>query len=358
MAQTNSSEPDGLSQLQHVSSDIPRYTPDNSPDNSPATSSYTPQPTAHRKAQYKPQPAMGQDVRRQKALEIQKLQRLQRVNAARHLTETVLEINDASHAESDSTADIHLEHGQPAQLSNISSENDTAKEAVLAPGSAGSNAMSGVRSLYSKSLVMQPEPLIEIPSDLVTGWISMVFPQGERCLLVSANGKTTSRGIKGHRIDTFLSCLPGGSYASVSPRQNKPCIFDCIYHAPTQTYYALDILMWNGAPVHECDTDFRQYWLHSRLSEVDVGRIIMANQRRIVPIQAYGCTVDELRMQLAQAESNALAAGMFLLNRQCFYSAGESTPLFCTIVFPDRLLESTAVSQSLGVLQTWLISNP
>ncbi|KAH9272166.1 hypothetical protein BASA83_005505 [Batrachochytrium salamandrivorans] len=301
-------------------------TPDNSPDNSPATSSYTPSTTAHRKAKYKPQPAMGQDVRDRRHWKYR-------------------------------TATTPEEHGQASTIIHISSEERYSKGSCFSTRISSSNAMSGVRSLYSKSLVMQPEPLIEIPSDLVTGWISMVFPQGERCLLVSANGKTTSRGIKGHRIDTFLSCLPGGSYASVSPRQNKPCILTAYtMHQPKP------ITRW----IFSCGTG-HQFTNATRISDSIgytpgylryVGRIIMANQRRIVPIQAYGCTVDELRMQLAQAESNALAAGMFLLNRQCFYSAGESTPLFCTIVFPDRLLESTAVSQSLGVLQTWLISNP
>ncbi|KAK5667393.1 hypothetical protein BDV3_007211 [Batrachochytrium dendrobatidis] len=318
-----------------------------------SATTHIPNVSTHRISQYKFQPSLSQDVRRQRALEFQKKRRLQQVDAARKLTEKLLKID----AEVDSVEfDVSANYQALVQPQSQYVDAMEITDPNLTIGSLQSGSNVTAQTVEHQLMVMLPEPLMEIPLDFTSGWLAMVFPQGERCLIISSRGKTISRRAHGQKIESFLSCLPGGSYATITPKYNKPCILDCIYHQPTQTYYALDILTWNGNPVHECDTEFRQYWLHSKISEVDVGRRTKANQRCILPLQTKECTPDNLKLLVAQAELDSIAAGLFLINKQCMYAPGEKTPLFCAVAFPGRSCEMDEEAKSYAIFQAWLSS--
>ncbi|KAI8925776.1 hypothetical protein BC831DRAFT_426430 [Entophlyctis helioformis] len=287
---------------------------------------------------------VGHEARRQRALEDQREKRQLRVEAARRLTMQLTQLADDEDA-------VHAPASTPASAPETVPTHEATHEAtpMLAAGLVADDeqvhAMEGVRKSSARTrrtafpkpqVFMEAEWLADIPEDFESAWLAVVVPRGERCLLISSRGRTVSRRADGTRIDMFLSCLPGGSYAAVSPRQSKPCILDCFYVPSTQTYHVLDILCWNGNHVDECDTEFRFFWLQTKLAEADVARVAQANQRSIVPLAVRTCSRPDLRDAVARAEQDAFAAGMLLYNKQCVYCTGESTPLCCRVVFPGR----------------------
>jgi hypothetical protein len=60
-------------------------------------------------------------------------------------------------------------------------------------------------------------------------------PEGQRCLLVSARGRTAARLRSGVLLERFESALPGGGRGSAPG--DAFCILDCVYHAADRTYY-------------------------------------------------------------------------------------------------------------------------
>ncbi|EGF79077.1 hypothetical protein BATDEDRAFT_26274 [Batrachochytrium dendrobatidis JAM81] len=276
-----------------------------------SATTHIPNVSTHRISQYKFQPSLSQDVRRQRALEFQKKRRLQQVDAARKLTEKLLKID----AEVDSVEfDVSANYQALVQPQSQYVDAMEITDPNLTIGSLQSGSNVTAQTVEHQLMVMLPEPLMEIPLDFTSGWLAMVFPQGERCLIISSRGKTISRRAHGQKIESFLSCLPGGSYATI------------------------------------------QYWLHSKISEVDVGRRTKANQRCILPLQTKECTPDNLKLLVAQAELDSIAAGLFLINKQCMYAPGEKTPLFCAVAFPGRSCEMDEEAKSYAIFQAWLSS--
>lgn len=44
-------------------------------------------------------------------------------------------------------------------------------------------------------------------------------------------------------------------------------ILDCIYSEIHRTYWVLDCMCWHGHPVYDSETEFRFFWLQSKLAE-------------------------------------------------------------------------------------------
>lgn len=89
------------------------------------------------------------------------------------------------------------------------------------------------------SLLMLPEWLIEVPLDLGTAWYVAARPEGQRCIVHAAQGRTVCRLKNGRVNETFSSGLPGGG----SGDKSGYCILDCIYHAINKTYYVLGMYL-------------------------------------------------------------------------------------------------------------------
>ena len=67
-------------------------------------------------------------------------------------------------------------------------------------------------SRYYQDQLMLPEPLTEVPADLEQSWLVLPSPPGQRCLVVSYRGHTTSRLPDGKALTRrFMSALPFGS---------------------------------------------------------------------------------------------------------------------------------------------------
>lgn len=95
----------------------------------------------------------------------------------------------------------------------------------------------------------------------------MPRPAGRRCLVIAAEGKTTSRQRNGAILHaSFSSSLPGGSARSHTSR-DAFCILDCIWDAAQETFWVLDLMCWGGHALLDCSAEFRMFWLASKLTE-------------------------------------------------------------------------------------------
>ncbi|KAK2720358.1 hypothetical protein QYM36_004296 [Artemia franciscana] len=115
--------------------------------------------------------------------------------------------------------------------------------------------------------LMISEWLEEIPDSLEDEWIVVVCPVGQRCLVVASQGKTRAFAKSGRFLARHPSMLPDGCINPGRSLTSRPTYIDCIYSESMETYFVLDVLMWNGLQVVDCDTEFRFSWIASHLEE-------------------------------------------------------------------------------------------
>ncbi|KAG2441934.1 hypothetical protein HXX76_003539 [Chlamydomonas incerta] len=235
-----------------------------------------------------------QSKRRQDALQRQKAARLQSANRAR----TLVQEQEQEESDSGLDAEVGEERGpqedEPMEASTSAATARGSGAGVRGRrkgGAAGKPVRNGgVRSYgqrYGNEL-MQPEWMTDVPADLGGNWLVMPRPEGMRCLLVTARGRTVSWLRNGAPLHRFHSALPGGSPATAarcggaagasaaaagSGGSGDYCLLDCIFHPPNNTYYIQDLLCWRGYAMYDCAAEFRQYWLAAKLAEEEGGRL-------------------------------------------------------------------------------------
>ncbi|KAK3709900.1 hypothetical protein QZH41_020020, partial [Actinostola sp. cb2023] len=113
--------------------------------------------------------------------------------------------------------------------------------------------------------LMLSEWLVDIPEDLAEEWLMVVCPHGRRNLVIASNGKTSAYTKSGFKVNQFASLLPCGGPHTLKPGEYT--ILDCIFNETTNTFYVLDVMCWRGHPVFDSETEFRFYWLQTKLQE-------------------------------------------------------------------------------------------
>ncbi|XP_014800264.1 PREDICTED: snurportin-1 isoform X2 [Calidris pugnax] len=192
-----------------------------------------------RLAAYKPRGASGQAERRQRLLRLQRERRLDYVNHARRLAE-------------DDWAGVESEGEEEEEKNEEEEEMDV-------------DAGKKLPKRYANQLMLS-EWLVDVPLDLEQEWVVVVCPVGKRALVVASRGTTAAYTKSGFCVNRFPSLLPGGNRHN-STSEKVYCILDCIYSEVKQTYYILDVMCWRGHPVYDCQTDFRFFWLFSKIQE-------------------------------------------------------------------------------------------
>ncbi|XP_075620395.1 snurportin-1 isoform X2 [Balearica regulorum gibbericeps] len=192
-----------------------------------------------RLAAYKARSGPGQAERRQRLLRLQKERRLDYVNHARRLAE-------------DDWAGVESEGEEK--------EGEDAEEEEM-----DVDAGKKLPKRYANQLMLS-EWLVDVPLDLEQEWVVVVCPVGKRALVVASRGSTAAYTKSGFCVNRFPSLLPGGNRHN-STSEKVYCILDCIYNEAKQTYYILDVMCWRGHPVYDCQTDFRFFWLFSKIQE-------------------------------------------------------------------------------------------
>ncbi|NXQ57577.1 SPN1 protein, partial [Anthoscopus minutus] len=178
--------------------------------------------------------------------------------------------------------------------------------------------------LYANQLMLS-EWLVDVPSDLEQEWVVVVCPVGKRSLVVASRGTTAAYTKSGFCVNRFPSLLPGGNrYNSNSDKAYS--ILDCIYNEAKQTYYILDVMCWRGHPVYDCQTDFRFFWLSSKIQEEEgLGEKSRINPYKFVGLQNFPCSSDSL-CELLATDFPFEVDGLLFYHKQTHYTPG-STPL-------------------------------
>lgn len=194
--------------------------------------------------------------------------------------------------------------------------------------------------------LMTAEWLVDVPADLGSGcWYVAPRPAGRRCLVVAANGVTRAHGRSGGKPRSFPSALPSGSRASRCGLVK--CELDCIFSEEQQIYFVLDLLSWKDQTLADCPSEFRLFWLQTKLAEARASVASSSNPCRFVPLpyqlctpaslqQAYradvGASPEAMPVDANREGGDAPAApggaarrdGILLLHREALYEAGPS----------------------------------
>jgi snurportin-1 len=106
-------------------------------------------------------------------------------------------------------------------------------------------------------------------------------------------------------------------------------VLDCIWSAAENTFYVLDVVEWRAQTFYASDTEFRSYWLHSRLSEECPGAATAggSNRHAFVPLPRYACDASALR-QMFEATRAMRRDGVLFFHREALYQRGR-TSLVC-----------------------------
>uniref|UniRef100_A0A2K6TH18 Snurportin-1 n=1 Tax=Saimiri boliviensis boliviensis TaxID=39432 RepID=A0A2K6TH18_SAIBB len=164
---------------------------------------------------------------------------------------------------------------------------------------------------YANQLMLS-EWLIDVPSDL------------GQSLIVASRGSTSAYTKSGYCVNRFPSLLPGGNRRNSTAKDYT--ILDCIYSEVNQTYYILDVMCWRGHPFYDCQTDFRFYWIHSKLPEEEgLREKTKLNPFKFVGLKNFPCTPESL-CDVLSMDFPFEVDGLLFYHKQTHYSPG-CTPL-------------------------------
>lgn len=245
---------------------------------------------------YKAKPsAASQEERRKRFLEAQKLKRYDYASHARGLATN--EWND----------DGDDEEEEEKELEKMDFE-----EVVVKP------------SRSYKNQLMLSEWFVEVPTDLVSQWLLVLCPVGKRCLVVSSRGSTKVYTKSGYMLKSFPSKLPGGNRSNPGAYS----LLDCIYSELEKTYYILDVMCWNSHPCFDSDTEFRFYWLHSKIEEEpDVKSISKDNPFKFIPLPHFDCDTETIKKTMwSPLPFEPQLDGLLFYHKKTHYICG-TTPL-------------------------------
>lgn len=189
------------------------------------------------------------------------------------------------------------------------------------------------RQWFAKQLML-PEWMIDVPDQLNTDWYVFARPAGKRCFVVSSNGTTISRLRNGSMLHRFPSALPNGARTSKNSQSGQSyCILDCIFHEPDQTYYVIDMVCWAGMSLYECTTEFRFFWLNSKLVETGACNAPSAYHKfRFSTVPIYNCDQEGLNAAYT-GPVPYVKDGLLFCNKHAHYQSGN-TPLM--LVWKDE----------------------
>ncbi|XP_041693593.1 snurportin-1 [Coregonus clupeaformis] len=271
-----------------------------------ANSTAAPHP---RMAQYKTKfSVLEQSERRRRFLDLQKTKRLNYVNHARRLAD-----GDWTGADSDEE-EVVVDRKEEEQQEKEKDAEDEGMEIER----------KKLPKYYANQLMLS-EWLVDVPQELDTDWLMVVCPVGKRSLIVASKGSTAAYTKSGYCVNRFPSLLPGGNRHN-SAMGKDYTILDCIYSEVERTYFILDVMCWRGHPVYDCPTEFRFYWLQSKVQETDgMADITKRNPFKFVSLQSTACSTEAIQQALA-TEYNFNVDGLLFYHRQTHYTPG-STPL-------------------------------
>ncbi|XP_077988962.1 snurportin-1-like [Glandiceps talaboti] len=255
---------------------------------------------------YKVKTSVDQDDRRKNKLEQQKRKRFDYVNHARRLADDDWKDYVSDEEEEDDDGD-----GEQNESMDTSKPKQKHRK----------------RKRYYKNQLMLSEWLVEVPSDFQQEWVMVLCPVGKRSLVVAARGKTSAYARNGFKVNQFPSLLPGGNRRH-SCKYAEYTLIDCIYSEASRTFYILDMMCWRGVPIYDSETDFRFYWMQTKLEEIpELANHSSINPYNFLPLPFYTC--DKASLEKVMAEPLPFEVqldGLLFYHKKTHYTFG-STPL-------------------------------
>jgi snurportin-1 len=178
------------------------------------------------------------------------------------------------------------------------------------------------REFFSRQLML-PEWMVDIPPYLKKDWFIMPRVEGQRCVVISANGVTLSRQRNGRILHSFPSVLSNGARTKeVVAGSHVYCVLDCIFHAPDKTYYVIDLMCWRGYFVFDCRVEFRFFWMKTKLTETGALCAPSAHHHyRFSVVPVYECNVPSLQ-EVYSGPVPFERDGILFYNRHALYKPG------------------------------------
>ncbi|KAG6403756.1 hypothetical protein SASPL_135987 [Salvia splendens] len=122
-------------------------------------------------------------------------------------------------------------------------------------------------------MVREAERMIDVPDRLNSDWYVCARPAGKHCLWCHLTVSWLRNGCLLHR---FPSALPNG--------------------ATDETYYVIDMVCLTGMPMYECTTEFRFFWLSSKLAESEACNDPSPYHKyRFMTLLVYSCDKEGLK---------------------------------------------------------------
>ncbi|KAI9269136.1 hypothetical protein BDA99DRAFT_503650 [Phascolomyces articulosus] len=312
----------------------------------------------------------SQEERRRRALEMQKTNRLNNLNTRRRnyaKTQDEDEDEDASNDDDESSSSDDDLNSATSSMDNYESEeqprsmkrgrdenNDGRTDWMVDDAKIQRVDIKSEKNKKSKrkknkrkfkkqqgNAVMYGESLDEIPHDFYTNWVMMPYPTGKRCILTTGRGETIARRKNGSIWKRFQSMLPNGSKGKHDWKNTNQCILDCIYDPVHWTFYILDVMCWKGYSIYDCDTDFRHFWLQSKVeSEMDTrtneNMFYKFKILRPIPMSEFNHVCDGAQKYMKNQGYDFKLDGILFYHRETRYIEG-STPLVVWVPGDDNL---------------------
>ncbi|XP_013115170.2 snurportin-1 [Stomoxys calcitrans] len=207
------------------------------------------------------------------------------------------------------------------------------------------------QDLYGTEISLQfSEWMKEKPENLAE-WFLVPCPKGQRCLVVSARGRTKMFSKNGRHRMSFKSILPGGG-ASVRSAGGFS-ILDCVYNEDMGAFYVLDVLWYGKQSFLDCEAQFRFFWLKSKFEELqeeeEYNTKNIENIKQFFLLESCDMCNDESIARALQcyplwAENQPQLDGFLFYHKESSYTCG-STPLVCWL-FPFMVNDVLQMSVS------------
>ncbi|KAK6261931.1 hypothetical protein QUC31_007747 [Theobroma cacao] len=268
-----------------------------------------------------------QQKRRELSLLRQEQNRRDAQQQARCLASSILSLQSPVPESEPEQSDIELETAP-----EIEKESGTLSKDLDVPRASKLRGPE-VRKWFARQLML-PEWMIDVPDRLSQDWYVFARPAGKRCFVVSSSGTTVSRQRNGSILHHFPSALPAGAKTRDSSGSGQSyCILDCIFHELDQTYYVIDMVCWNGYSLYDCTSEFRFFWLNSKIEESGAcNPPSYYHKFRFSTVPVYTCDQNGLYAAYTGVVPY-VKDGLLFYNKHAHYQTGN-TPL--VLVWKDE----------------------
>lgn len=201
------------------------------------------------------------------------------------------------------------------------------------------------RRVFSR-LFMQPDAMVEIPSDLADNWYVLLRPEGERCMLIIKHNSVTVRSKNGVVTEEFVM----DPFALDARETKELVILDAVSGINERTmkreYYVIDVILMNNNELAFSDFEFRQFYLkqHWPFSDSGSAPILGIEEATSSPVFTRIASVPATRENITRLyHGDAVYATDSLVfhHRDSKYKSGLATD--CALYFRDAHLSRYSI---------------